>query len=45
MTKIAVSSRGDLVDEHFGHCKDFLLFNRPQDTPDYPDANPGRYAC
>jgi predicted DNA-binding protein (UPF0251 family)/predicted Fe-Mo cluster-binding NifX family protein len=26
MTKIAVPSRGGLVDEHFGHCKEFLVF-------------------
>jgi predicted DNA-binding protein (UPF0251 family)/predicted Fe-Mo cluster-binding NifX family protein len=24
--KIAVPSRGGLVDEHFGHCKEFLVF-------------------
>ena len=25
--KIAVPSRDGLVDEHFGHCKEFLVFN------------------
>lgn len=24
--KIAVPARGELVDEHFGHCKEFLIF-------------------
>lgn len=27
MIKIAVPSRDGLVDEHFGHCKEFLLFS------------------
>jgi len=26
MMKIAVPSRDGLVDEHFGHCKEFLVF-------------------
>jgi predicted Fe-Mo cluster-binding NifX family protein len=26
MMKIAVPSHGGLVDEHFGHCKEFLVF-------------------
>ncbi len=27
MMKIAVPSRDGLVDEHFGHCKEFLVFS------------------
>jgi predicted Fe-Mo cluster-binding NifX family protein len=26
MFKVAVPSRGDLVDEHFGHCEAFTIF-------------------
>jgi len=26
MIKVAVPSRGDLVDEHFGHCESFSIF-------------------
>jgi predicted DNA-binding protein (UPF0251 family)/predicted Fe-Mo cluster-binding NifX family protein len=35
--KIAVPSRGGLVDEHFGHCKEFLLF-RVEGTSLVPEA-------
>jgi predicted Fe-Mo cluster-binding NifX family protein len=30
MMKIAVPARGGLVDEHFGHCKEFLVFSAGQ---------------
>lgn len=26
MMKVAVPSRGDMVDEHFGHCESFTVF-------------------
>ncbi|HUW41701.1 MAG TPA: NifB/NifX family molybdenum-iron cluster-binding protein [Rectinemataceae bacterium] len=29
--KIAVPSRGGLVDEHFGHCKEFLVYKVAED--------------
>jgi predicted DNA-binding protein (UPF0251 family)/predicted Fe-Mo cluster-binding NifX family protein len=31
MKKIAVPSQGGLVDEHFGHCKEFLVFSKAAD--------------
>jgi predicted Fe-Mo cluster-binding NifX family protein len=31
MMKIAVPSRDGLVDEHFGHCKEFLVFSVSSD--------------
>ncbi len=42
--KIAVPSRDGLVDEHFGHCKEFLIFSVegksliPQQTMPSPEA-------
>lgn len=42
--KIAVPSRNGLVDEHFGHCKEFLIFSVegksliPQQTMPSPEA-------
>ncbi len=42
--KIAVPSHDGLVDEHFGHCKEFLVFNVegdglvPEPTIPAPDA-------
>jgi len=42
--KIAVPSRDGLVDEHFGHCKEFLIFSVegksliPQQTTPSPEA-------
>lgn len=31
MIKIAIPSRGDFVDEHFGHCESFTIFTVDDD--------------
>ena len=38
MVKIAVPSRDGLVDEHFGHCKEFLVFAVGEDGAIAPEA-------
>lgn len=43
MIKIAVASEGDMVTEHFGHCKNFNIFEIEDDKMINKDSvrNPG----
>jgi predicted DNA-binding protein (UPF0251 family)/predicted Fe-Mo cluster-binding NifX family protein len=45
--KIAVPSRGGLVDEHFGHCKEFSVFRVEGETlvPEATIASPESCGC
>jgi predicted DNA-binding protein (UPF0251 family)/predicted Fe-Mo cluster-binding NifX family protein len=47
MMKIAVPSRDGLVDEHFGHCKEFLVFRIEGKTllPEKTIASPESCGC